>query len=116
MAEAGTESKALPKGSFAWQGAVVRARKDLTIGDDERIGALMGRVQELAGAGVTGSYAFAEFMIGSVVEGTLLIPTVDESSPDAVIAEAWSHWRELPRIFGRKWQQAMREAEATDPN
>lgn len=101
--------------AFEWDDATI-SMKELTIGDEDRIGALMSKIST---GTLGGRYTFAEFMIGANVKrldlGGMLsdapVTMVTEHDKPEDIEAAWQEWRNLPRKFAQLWRK---EVEAAD--
>jgi hypothetical protein len=102
--------------SFTWNGATIRV-KELTIGEEEAVTALMARFpKEDQDAHTATIWSFSEFMASAEIEGDPPLPMVTAESSQREIETAMAAWRALPARLQRKWRQAVTAAEGdADP-
>lgn len=102
--------------SFTWNGSVIRV-KDLTVGEEEEVTALMTRFsKEEQDAHTATLWSFSEFMASAEIEGEPPLQMVTAASPQREIEAALAAWRALPARLQRKWRQAVQALEGdADP-
>ncbi len=99
--------------SFKWNDSTITARGDLTIGDEDRIGGIMGKLPDDTQA--VRAYNFGEFMVAANVEGESPVPLVSEDDDAETVNASYEVWRKLPRRFGQQWRLELQAAENPSP-
>lgn len=94
---------------FQYKGATISART-LTIEDGDGIEALVMRLYDQTP--VNKAQPWAEFMVGSVIEGNPPLPIIDASVTTEEARLSYAAWRKLELGFAQSWAREYRAKQA----
>jgi hypothetical protein len=98
---------------FEYEGAKISART-LTIGDDETIAVLQGRLT--IGTRLYSAVQYFEFVLGAQIDGDSPVPLVTEASSEAEVMAGLEAWKALPRRFLNQWRAEIARMESAGKN